>query len=414
MFETGERAELARKAAGADVSLCSDDEVLSSLMEMVSVLASDEAAFGHLLVEAEQRGLCDREFGLSTASWLAHVTHGSRPALAGRVKTAVHLRRLDVVDDALSDGAISPDHARVLAAAVANPRVAAEVDELQDELVALAKNTPFHAWRRHVSELVELLDQDGGFDPDRDLARNQLRVTSNGGDGVTFTGELVGEHALGFTELLEAETDRWWRRHRNDHDECPDLPVPSRSTLRALALVELITKGAAGRTPTGTGPVVDISLIIHDRDTRPTPGRVPERAVTVDGVVVTGDVLRHLCCDPVVTPVVVNHDTVTLELGRSTRYATAAQRRALIVRDGGCTFPGCDLPGRWCDAHHIVSWEHGGTTDLHNLALLCRHHHAVTHRTGWTMTAHPDQTFTWTTPTGRTLHSQRNRGSPAP
>ena len=87
----------------------------------------------------------------------------------------------------MSDGAISPDHARVLAAATANPRVAAEVVELQDELVALAKNTPFHAWRRHVSELVELLDQDGGFDPDRALACNQLRVTSNGGDGVTVS-----------------------------------------------------------------------------------------------------------------------------------------------------------------------------------------------------------------------------------
>jgi hypothetical protein len=32
-----------------------------------------------------------------------------------------------------------------------------------------------------------------------------------------------------------------------------------------------------------------------------------------------------------------------------------------------------------------------------------RHHHVVTHRTGWTMTANRDHTFTWTTPTGRTL-----------
>jgi len=84
------------------------------------------------------------------------------------------------------------------------------------------------------------------------------------------------------------------------------------------------------------------------------------------------------------------------------------------VRDGGCVFPGCDLPTNWCDAHHIIPWDPHGLTDLPNLALLCRHHHGVTHRTGWTMTTQTDQTFTWTTPAGRTLTSQRNRGSPGP
>ena len=406
MFEAEELVALARKAAGADVSLRGDDDALAQTRMLVEALACTEAALGHASADLEGRGVCDREFGLSTASWLAHVTHGSRPALAGRVTTALQLRRLAVVDDALSDGAITPDHARVLATAAANRRVAAELVELQEELVALAQHRPFLAWRRHVAELVELLDQDGGFDPDRELARNRLKVSSNGADGVTLTGELVGRHAVGFTELLEAETDRLWRRHRADHDETPDLPVPCRSTLRALALVELITRGATGPTPTSQGPVVDISLVVCDDQ--------PDRAVSVDGTVVTGDVLRHLCCDPVITPIVVDQDGVTLAMGRAVRYATAAHRRALIVRDGGCTFPGCDLPARWCDAHHIIPWEHGGSTDLSNLALLCRHHHGVTHRNGWTMTALPNHTFTWTTPTGKTVRSQRNRGSPSP
>ena len=69
----------------------------------------------------------------------------------------------------------------------------------------------------------------------------------------------------------------------------------------------------------------------------------------------------------------------------------------------------------WCDAHHVMGWEHGGPTDLDNLALLCRRHHGITHRRGWTMTALTNQTFTWMTPTGRTLHSQRHRtGSDPP
>jgi len=46
-----------------------------------------------------------------------------------------------------------------------------------------------------------------------------------------------------------------------------------------------------------------------------------------------------------------------------------------------------------------------------NLALLCRHHHRVVHRNGWTMTTHAHGGFTFTTPTGRTLHS-RSPGPP--
>ena len=79
----------------------------------------------------------------------------------------------------------------------------------------------------------------------------------------------------------------------------------------------------------------------------------------------------------------------------------------LAIRDRGCVFPGCGAPPSWCDAHHIVDWDHHGDTDLSNLVLLCRHHHGVTHRHGWTLTADPDGDLTWTTPTGRTLHSRK-------
>jgi len=57
----------------------------------------------------------------------------------------------------------------------------------------------------------------------------------------------------------------------------------------------------------------------------------------------------------------------------------------------------------------VVHWADGGATSAENLALLCRHHHGTTHRSGWTMTTDPDrpQRFTWTRPDGRTIRSQR-------
>jgi 5-methylcytosine-specific restriction endonuclease McrA len=68
-----------------------------------------------------------------------------------------------------------------------------------------------------------------------------------------------------------------------------------------------------------------------------------------------------------------------LELGRQTAVVPTAVRRALILRDKRCRFPGCDRPHRWCDAHHVVHWADGGANSLSNLVLLCRRHHRAVH-----------------------------------
>ncbi|MGZ5212851.1 MAG: HNH endonuclease signature motif containing protein, partial [Actinomycetota bacterium] len=71
-----------------------------------------------------------------------------------------------------------------------------------------------------------------------------------------------------------------------------------------------------------------------------------------------------------------------LDVGRRTSVIPPAMRRAVIVRDRHCRFPGCDRPHTWCDAHHVVHWAAGGPTALPNLLLLCRRHHRLIHRTG--------------------------------
>ncbi|WP_344646564.1 HNH endonuclease signature motif containing protein, partial [Winogradskya consettensis] len=82
-----------------------------------------------------------------------------------------------------------------------------------------------------------------------------------------------------------------------------------------------------------------------------------------------------------------------LNAGRRRRHATGAIRRALHIRDKGCTFPGCDRPPRWTDAHHLTHWADGGPTNLDNLALLCREHHRLIHdpTTGWHIQLGPDR-----------------------
>jgi HNH endonuclease len=77
---------------------------------------------------------------------------------------------------------------------------------------------------------------------------------------------------------------------------------------------------------------------------------------------------------------------------------TAAQRAALVVRDGGCVFPDCQRPPSWCEAHHLQHWLHGGPTDLANLALICRAHHRAVHEGGWRLQRDPDGRLTATPP----------------
>ena len=90
--------------------------------------------------------------------------------------------------------------------------------------------------------------------------------------------------------------------------------------------------------------------------------------------------------------------TQPLELGRTTRVVSAAQRAALVVRDGGCAVAGCHRPPAWCEAHHLRHWLHGGPTDLANLALVCRAHHRAVHEGGWRLDRDPDGRLTATPP----------------
>ena len=76
---------------------------------------------------------------------------------------------------------------------------------------------------------------------------------------------------------------------------------------------------------------------------------------------------------------------IPLTVGRTTRTATQAQRRALAARDKGCIIPGCGIPAEACQTHHVTDWATGGNTDLPNLALLCWAHHRQVDLHMWTI-----------------------------
>jgi hypothetical protein len=90
-------------------------------------------------------------------------------------------------------------------------------------------------------------------------------------------------------------------------------------------------------------------------------------------------------CDADVTTMILGNGQDILNVGRTQRLFTAAQRKILIARDKGCTFPHCRRTAMTTDAHHIVPWADGGETNISNAALLCTVHHHAVHDGYWSV-----------------------------
>ena len=104
--------------------------------------------------------------------------------------------------------------------------------------------------------------------------------------------------------------------------------------------------------------------------------------ITDSGETLSAATLRRLACDAEIIPTVLNTKGRVIDVGRRTRHVSEALRCALIARDRGCVWPGCDAPASRCDAHHVKHWANGGPTNADNLALLCHRHHILLHEGG--------------------------------
>ncbi|HEY4913954.1 MAG TPA: DUF222 domain-containing protein [Candidatus Dormibacteraeota bacterium] len=93
--------------------------------------------------------------------------------------------------------------------------------------------------------------------------------------------------------------------------------------------------------------------------------------------------VERLACDASVTRILLDSDSMVIDVGRAKRTISGPARKALNVRDRGCTWPGCERPASWTSGHHIRHWLHGGTNEPPNLTLLCYRHHWMVHEGGW-------------------------------
>ncbi len=111
-----------------------------------------------------------------------------------------------------------------------------------------------------------------------------------------------------------------------------------------------------------------------------------------DGTHVSAEALRRVACDCGL--VAVGGEGQALNIGRRARTIPPAIRRALMLRDRGCAFPGCTHTA-FLHGHHVKHWLNGGETSLDNVLLLCSPHHHMVHEGGWTVTAGAEGVFSF-------------------
>ncbi|XBB66521.1 DUF222 domain-containing protein [Nocardioides sp. WV_118_6] len=438
-----DQATAVASAAGALVALDCDalapDQAVLVAAEIARAKALLDAALIEVTARLEATGAVQVQGWASTKDYLTHVLGGHQGSGGGLVRAAAQLRDLPQVRAALRAGEVSLAQARTVATEVSTlPHDAELRATVVQRLLVLARRDG-----RNASDLrAAFPGVVREVDPARsavalDLARDKNERGAHHARYLAFTPDhLGGMKVRGYCTVEDAERVL--------------------TVLHPLSAPVSSEPGACGgRLRRADGPLLDddgrptgvrcpTPACSHDgRDRREHGARLwdalvetcqrlastdqlprdhgatPRMVVTIDhaslrselaargapagdlpsGRQLSAAAARRLACDAEIIPAVLGSESRVLDLGRTQRLVTTALWQALVLRDRHCAFPGCTRLPLACDAHHVVHWADGGATSLDNLALLCRHHHLLTHESPWTVSIDPTTARpTWTAP----------------
>lgn len=395
-----ERARTVSSVRGDDAADVDDlKAALRASSELQSWLASSKASL--------TRRLSDRvSFPEKTA---AECTRGStRDSIKDRERSDT-LGAAPGFADALDDGKVTAGHVDALtntAKGLDNDEQRAELFDRAAGLVGVASNSSVDDFRRRLGMESKNIRRNDGVDRlERQRCDTRLSTWIDGEGMWRLDGRFDPITGAQLAARLDAATQALFAEQTPS--TCPSDPIAKQRHLQALALARLITgPGGVGVRPGRPEYIVVVDSSQSDGNGGPDvdwgiPVEVPHR-VLAD---MMGEGTVHTV---VVRNGVVVHAPGRLDLGRSTRLASPAQRRALRALYGGCAIPGCAVRYDRCKLHHVLWWRHGGRTDLDNLLPLCAHHHSKVHDAGWDVTLGPDRQLTIRFPDG-TVH---NTGPP--
>jgi hypothetical protein len=339
----------------------------------------------HLIREAQGRDLPAAHGASGAAVWLRQRLRISIHTAKRLVELARYADRRPALDAALASGALNVEQAHVIATAVSDlpAEAGAEaVDKAEAMLIDHAGEFEPVLLRKLGARILAHVAPEVADKAEAEaLARQERRayegraftLTPTGHGRVRVTGWLEAEAAA----IVNAALDPLCTPRRSGVE---DARTPAQR--RADALVEICQLALhTGQLPEHGGDRPQVVVTVPFDLLRRELG-----AGTLDtGQTLSPEQVRRMACDAQLIPAVLGGQGQVLDLGTARRLFTGPVRRALILRDGGCAFPGCDRHARWCQAHHLTGWADGGPTSVDNGVLVCHFHHRVIHQGDWSV-----------------------------
>ena len=322
------------------------------------------------LAEIERRRLFERDGHLSAAAWLVATFRVAWGIAREHVRVARALDEMPITRRAVEEGDVSLSSARVLATAHdAEPERFAKAEET---LVDAARTQGVNDLQRVAAYWRDAAAKERALTGDETSADRQTLYASK-----TFLGRVRADADLNTEtgELLLTALNAQLSADATSASTVVDERSPAQRRADALGEIlrqwlDLADRPAVG----GERPHVTLTVGV---ETFKGLSDSPCEFEHVGPVPV--ETAEMVLCGCSVARVVLAGRSEPLDVGRRTSVPPPSMRRAVIVRDRHCRFPGCDRPPSWCDAHHVVHWTKGGPTALHNIVLLCRRHHRLIH-----------------------------------
>jgi hypothetical protein len=366
---------------------------VSSVTQHHRAISAHQSQLLEAVAELDQRRAWRVDGATSMVAWLVQRCSVSAATAREWVTAAAKLPSLPNIADALSRGKLSFDQVKPL------------VEVAKPETDATLAEQATHWSAKQVRELAlaardQSEERSTGF-----YARRFVRFDDR---RRTLTGTLPEDQYAVVKSSLVARASRR-RRDRTPFDQrMADALV---SVCRADATASGTKPGAAPETARGAAQAGGLrrnrpTVVVH-ADMSFLAGGEGGAELDVLGPL-SREVARRLACDAKVLVSADGSDGRSLNLGRTRRDPSDAQRLEIRRRDKGCRFPGCTHT-EFTDVHHVRHWVDGGLTDLDNLVELCDQHHRCVHEMGWKISGDANVELIFQSPTGR-----RSASTPSP
>ena len=251
-----------------------------------------------------------------------------------------------------------------------------------------------------------LLDQDGPEPDDTERARKRgVSKDKQRSDAMTELSATLTPEAWAVWEAIFAKYAAPGMSNPDDPEPCTS-GTPSQAQIdhdhRSLAQRQHDALVAVGRIALMSGELGQLNGLPVTVIVRTTLQDLESRAgvgVTVGGTVMPiAEVIRLAAHAHHYLAVFDRATGSALDLFRTKRIASPAQRIMLIGRDGGCTKPGCPVGAYGSQVHHVTAdWARGGLTNVDDLGLACPpDNRSVNPDSGWTTRMNQRGEVEWT------------------